>query len=455
MWILPVSRRDLVDLITPRGAGGVPNAVEENRPSFDIVRPDRMVAVWPDRPTAFARIPTAIIVPDGLQRDSLAWFVTYVREFRPFTAFFRVVEETIAEHFLRGPSTPHLQDLEGICAGLILGEALTHSRGSASILDLPTTAYSATLSHVISRTLALTDGSMPLDYIARLWMQVRELTSQNGLGVSPDAILSVWAVALGLHGRQAKSRSLFEPTDILSAAWSELTTAGEIRDHVWHRLVEGYPDLDPMRTLIKMPREQRVQMIDIALRMLATSRREVDERRAFLAGYFTSLLAPGSLDHADILMPVASLLPTAYLWFGLCAGVNSRGDALPVGNPLARRIVRDLTIADRLVDRPRCDVAIDEFIIQGIGDGLPRLTGKAGRLEIDILPGVTVAARWPPHVPANEDEMRRAKESEMQHLLAEMDETTIRWLQITERLREMISLRDSRQQGAKKRRGSK
>jgi hypothetical protein len=456
MWVLPVTRRELVDLITPRRGRDVPGAAEEQRPSFEIVRGETMAAVWPARPADFGRLPTAIVVPEGSLRDTLAWLSTYVRDFRPFTAYCRVVERPVAEQFLRGPSTPTLSDAEGICSGLILGEALTHAGGRASAFDLPATAYSATLSHAISRALSLTGGVIALEDTAKLWSQAREVTDQNELGVSPKVILSVWSVALGNSGRPVHSRTLFEPSDILTAAWTELTSAGEIRDPVWHRLVDGFPNLEQMRSLLEMPREQRVQVIDVALRSLLPTRRGDDERRGFLAGYFTSLLAPGTLDHVDFLGPISAMLPTAFLWYGLFAGVNTRGDALPVGNPLARRIIRDLTIPDRLVDRPRCDVAVEELTMHAAAESFLRLTAKAGRLDLDILPGVTMSVRWPAHGMTNEEGVRRVRENELQRLLMELDEAGMRWRHLTERLRDLMQTGDAdRQQTTKKKRGGK
>jgi len=453
MWILPITRRELVDLITPRRGGDVPGAVEENRLSFGIVRSDTMAAVWPANPAEFGRLPTAIIVSDEMRRDALAWLATYVRDFRPFTAYCRVVERSIAERFLKGPTVPNLMGSESICSGLILGEALTHTKGRVSIFDLRSPTYAATLSHAISRTLALTGGSFAPDAIAKLWTQAREATGQNELGVAPKDILSVWAVALSVSD---KPGALFEPADILLAAWRDLKTVGEIRRPVWDRLVEGNPDLLPMHAVLEMPREQRVQVIDRALRFLSSSPRGHDQERGFLAGYFTSLLAPGTLDHIDFLAPVAKLLPTVYLWYGLCAGANPRGDALPVGNLLARRIVRDLTIADRLIDRPRCDVALDELALQTSAENLLLPTAKAGRLDIDILPGVTTTVRWPPHDLPGEEELRRERDREIQHLLTEMDETTARWRHLTERLRESLRIDGADPEATnRRRRGSK
>jgi len=453
MWVLPINRRELVDLLSAQN-GSVPGAVEEVRPYFDIVRSDKLVAVWPADPTEFGRMPTAIIVPEGVRKDTLAWLSTYVRDFRPFTAYCRVVERPIAEQFLSGPAAPSLSRAEGICSGLILGESLMHARGRASILDLPFTAYSATLSHAIARTFALTGGSIPQEMIAQLWTQAREITGQNGLIVSPNVILSVWSVALGMSRHTAPPRSLFASSNILTAAWTEWTSSGQLRDPLWHDLVEGYPDLDRMRDLLSIPREQRVQLIDMALRSLVLSVKGDDERRSFLAGYFTSLLGPGTLNHADFLEPVASMLPASYLWYGLFAGINPRGDALPVGNPLARRIVRDLTIPDRIIDRPSCDVAIEELSMHGSAENLLKMTSKAGRLDIDILPGVTTSVRWPPHDALNAQDFRRDRELEAGHLLMEMEETTARWQHLTGRLRDVLRLGDDeRQQPPKKKRG--
>jgi hypothetical protein len=156
------------------------------------------------------------------------------------------------------------------------------------------------------------------------------------------------------------------------------------------------------------------------------------------------------------LAPVASLLPTAYLWYGLFAGMNVRGESLPIGNPLARRIVRDLTLPDRLVDRPRCDVALEEMAMFATGENGLRLTGTSGRLNIDILPGVTTAVRWPSHAEPGEVDLRRAKDREMQHLLMEIDEVGSRWRLLSERLREMLHMPEgNRQPSPRRKRGEK
>ena len=454
MWVLPVNRRELVDLLAPRASGLAVNANEEFRPLSDIIRDDRIVALWPADPNEFGRMPTAIVTGEGERRDVMAWLATYVRDFRPFTAYCRVVERPIAEQFLKSSGSPTLNRKEGICSGLILGESLMHARGRSSVLDLPFSAYSATLSYAISRAYALTDGSVSLEVIAELWSQARKATGQNAL-VPPDAVLSVWSAALGTSRRNSNKRSLFGISDILTHSLMEITSRGEVSDVLWQELVQGYVNLEPMRPILNMPREQRVHMIDMALHMLVSAKGD-EERRSFLAGYFTSLLGPGSLDHADFLAGIAAVLPMSYLWYGLFAGVNLRGDALPVGNPLARRIIRDLTIPDRIVDRPRCDIALEELTMHGSPESLLKITSKSGRLDIDILPGVTTSVRWPPHDFPNELESKRDRDLEARQLLDEMDEYTSRSRHLNERLKDLLQLGEvQREPPPKKKRGGK
>lgn len=457
MWLQPVTRRDLVDVLTPRKGYMAPTAVEEHRPSIDTVRPDDMAVIWPARPDEFGQIPTALVIPDGSRRDTLAWLATYVRDFKPFTAFCRVVERSLADRFISRSRIPSVQGIEGVYSGLVLGEALAHSRGAVGTLGLPTTAYTATLSHAIGRTVALVGDLVQQDYITRLWSQARELTHQPSLMIPPTAIQAVWAMVIGLSD-QVPPRTLFETGDLLASAWRDYSKNGVIREAIWRGLTEGLPDLVPLSALPGLPREQRVEAVELALRLLMSQRVQTDERRAFLAGYFTSLLAPGTLDLADLLSPIAGVLPMVYVWYGLFAGTSAKGDALPTGNPLARRLVRDLSVPDRLIDRPRCDIALEELAIFPSVENILKMTGEPGRLAVDIMPGVTVSVRWPPQAGVQEDEMRKEREEREKHfLLAEMEDMAMRQRALVDRLRMALAGEDDRRSSSasKRKRGGK
>jgi hypothetical protein len=458
MWIYPITRRGILDLVSLRRSGEGIVAVEVFGRLPESVPPDEMVAIWPAHPREFGALPATIVVPANGLHEFMAWAATYVREFRPLTSFCRIVERPIAERFLMGPPVPVLRQEEGICAGLILGEALAQSRGRTAHRDLPASTYSATLSYVLSRALAITGTPALSEMVLSLWAHTREFTGQLRTAVSPAAVASIWSVPFGIDSLHRRSATLFE-ADGVRDAWHELRSNGEISEKVWERLASGVSESRPMRDMLRLPREKRLELVDAGLGLLAAAGKDGQERWSFLAGYVTSMLSPGTLDHAEVLAPVAGMLPTAFVWYGLFAGLGVRGETLLIGNPVARRIIRDLTAPDRLMDRPRCDISFEELAIIGPRDGAQALVGtRSGRLDVDLLPGVTMSVRWSPQEILMDEKVHRAHDVEMHQLLLDMEETAMRQRMLADRLRDKLGMDERRQQpapSAKKKRPDK
>lgn len=439
MWTLPLNRRGLVELLA--AARATPLAVEQPTPPLDLAVGDQIVALWPVHPEHFGATPAVVVVPDETHRDWLAWLATYVREMRPFTAFCRVVGRSVVEQFVAAPSAPSLFGTEGICAGLVLGEVLTRSRGRPASLDITSSQFSGTLSYAIGRALALT-GTPPVAAVTRAWRQAQELTGVGGAAGTAAAVQSVWSVALGAFDRRVSAAEVGDVPCVV--AWSDFATTGEIRDLAWSGLVEGIPDVKQFRALTRLPREQRLEGIETGIRALVRMRKETGDRKSFLAAYLVSLLSPGSVDHAELLAPVATTLPTVFLWYGLFAGADRRGATLPANTPLARRVLRDLRLPDRLVDRPRCDIALEEFALYGGVQFPVPLAVTPGRLDIDLLPGVTMSVCQSPAAAVGEESTRRDRDAEVLRLAAEMHSLAIHQRALSERLREFIESTEAR-----------
>jgi len=443
MWVLPVTRRELLDLISSRQSPERIDAIEASGRFFDSMPPGEMVAIWPAHPREFGAMPATVVVPANGHREFLAWVATYVRDFRPFTSFCRVVELPIAERLLMAPPTPVLRQAEGVCVGLVLGEALAQSRGRTHLRDFPASTYPATLSYVLSRALAITGSPVLSETVISLWAHARDLASQSPTTVTPSKVAAIWSVPFGFPMDQRHARTLFETTDGVREAWHALTSSGEINEKVWEALTAGIPEFRPMRDMLRLPRERRLELVDAGLSLLASAGRKEDERWPFLAGYITSMLSPGTLDHAEVLAPAAGTLPTAFLWYGLFAGLGARGEGLSIGNPVARRIVRDLTAPDRLMDRPRCDISFEELAMIVPGERAHALKGtRSGRLDVDLLPGVTMSVRWPPQEILVNEEVRHTRDAETQQLLFEMEDTAIRQRMLADRLRDTLGMKE-------------
>jgi hypothetical protein len=457
MWMLSMTRRELLDLIMPPRQVGFPWASAPNLTKLEKPRPETAIAVWPSKPIERTSLPSAIVVPDGGSREFLAWATTYLRDFRPFTAFCRVVDYSLAQLFFSSNSEePSLRGFEGICSGLVVGEALAQSRGRVSARELTPATCSATLSFAIGRTLAVVSNVVPPQLVCDLWAAAQGMTDQPSPHLMPSAVQAVWSTAIALmDGRFPVAGSNWGDPSVLEASM-DLRHIGEIGQHAWDGLTRDLPGLPPdIRKLTSLPREGRVGIVDMVLRDLIRSAPGKDERRSFLAGFITHLLGPGSFDHFDFLIPLLDVFHTSSMWYGLCAALSAR-ERLGAANSLSRRIVRDLLVPDRFVDHPRCDISLDEFMLFGSGASPNELiTSRAGRLDIDILPGVTTSVRWPRQGVSADEELKKVLGMELRRTLFEMEDTASRWGTLTERLRSLIEASEGSRPTSPKRGGKK
>ena len=93
----------------------------------------------------------------------------------------------------------------------------------------------------------------------------------------------------------------------------------------------------------------------------------------------------------------------------------------------------------------------------GPGDGPQTLKGtRSGRLDVDLLPGVTMSVRWSPPEVLVDEEVRRGRDAEMHRLLMDMEDVAMRQRMLVERLRHTLGMNERHQsapQSKKKRPG--
>jgi hypothetical protein len=389
------------------------------------------------------------VVEEGAAKEFLAWTSTYVRDLRPFTSFCRVVERPVATVYLPAPKELTFKIDEGVVVGLVIGEVLTQSAGRAVPTHIATSVFSGTLSFGIGRLLAITASTELLNALESAWGSARSFTGQSKLDVPVAAVRAVWNVVLGVSEPNRKhSMLLWDNNNLINDAWRNLAESGAFNQSVCDGFTKVFPQFSGMQELLQRPREQRVERIEWALRILANAPQSQAAISAFLAGYFTSLLGPGSMEHVGMLAPFAKAYPTAFMWYGVCSNAAGNMESVLTGNRLARQIIRDLTLPDRIVDRPRCDIAIEEVVVSGSEFSAADI--RNGRVEIDLLPCVTTALRWHSEENNEESERQLRRDHEVKVMLQELDESQRRTAIISERLRRVMA-ESSETRGNKKR----
>jgi hypothetical protein len=397
MWLKSTTRKELLDLFTSGSKFPFGDVRETNTLLHTIhARPNEHVLIWKDNPAKFPGYPTVIVVDKLQRKDFFAWTLTYLKGFRPFTAYCRVIEPDLAERLIRNTDPPHLGRLENTCAGLILGEALSYLGPPFDVRALTPRLCSGTFSFAMSRALAMGLFADAQDPIGSTWPLARQLTKQPKLPTDLPALQTAWNIVRALADE--RSGVLFVPRYdanlLLLQACKEIMTLGDIRPATWMQLTMAIPEFVTVRDHMTGPRESRVVLIDSTLSLLMHRQQVPSLIRNFLIGYLVSRLAPGTFDHFSIICERGDL--NALPWYGLCAGLADHSTVRNFYDGLGRRVLRDVCRVESLLDRPRCDVAIAELEMLALDNSsLSFRTGSAGSMEIEIAPCVNSVIRWP------------------------------------------------------------
>lgn len=393
MWTRTATRKELVDILTQREIERF-SVQEVSTLGLLSSLGEDVQLVWPDDPTEFFSLPTLMLVDRRQQRDFFAWVSTYYQTLRPFTAYCRVLDRQALDSWTNVASRcPQLKRLEDACVGLVLMEAMTYIAGKGAIRDLPRSAFSATYSYAIAKALALGAIQSELDTITTSWTKARNLTRQPARSLRESDLRAVWEIMVALKAeRHSAARELPFPWSVVCDA---VLNEGDINMSVEASLsCAGFPP--GLWKEMNGNRESRVLQFEELLRKIAVIK--VDPLIGdFVMGFAASRIAPGTIDHVQLLGPHCRAFPTALLWYGLLAGLHPRSTVRDYAGGLGRRLLRELLRREDILDRPKCDIAINELEVvmsNESQDGDFRL-GTQTQLEVEISPCVTIGLRWP------------------------------------------------------------
>lgn len=395
MWCEQFNRSDFADLLgrsEQRISPSLPLAAQ-----YPLSPPhrDSLWAVWPNGSETSSALPVLLIVDDGSLTDFLAWTTTFFAGFRPFTSFFRVLPWSLFEASREIGITPSLGEMEGVCIGAILGEALTEARTRAVFDTLSIQGFASTYSHAMTRALALRHINSVLDSIGECWGTARELTGQSERTLPLEQLADIWCVIRSLQ-RNSAPFSMRHELEIISNAIQQLRLRGELESQTWEALSDSKADYFALRREMSDRKERRVELFEKITAELSTNTGNV-VAHGFVCGHLASLISEGTLSHADLLFPLLEKIPNAVLWYGICAGLSPSTKLQSDKGGLGRRLLRDLLRADSLLERPQADISIDELEVFFNSDNSPARFVQQGSssLSVELVPAVTLPLRWP------------------------------------------------------------
>jgi hypothetical protein len=415
-------------------------------------------ALWDDEDATQDCVPRVVVVDNDDMTDFLAWAVTFIPQFRPLTAFMRILPWT-GYSMSREPRVPTHKGLASVLAGAVLGEALMDASDKQLLEKLPLAALESTYSSTIGRALLAGLSPTLIRDASSGWHSVRQLTGQTPRRGNAKAMEEVWSVILALFDSTSLDVGRWRHSDATLDGCREILETGRLSDSTAQQMVHGRVNIDSYIQAMSDSKERRVEAFENAVEAL-TSEAMKELPAGFLVGYLASLVSDGSLEHTHLVLPLRDRLPHAMVWYGVCAGLHPNSRVLTDHGHLGLRLVRAFSRRDTLLSLPNCDIALSELEILFRGD--PRARGfwqaNSSFLRVEVAPMVTTVVRWPATIASMEqvslfgaDDRLTTAESERLRALVDSLRRSLSLAEAIAAGREPEPSRSSQQRGKRRR----
>lgn len=355
-------------------------------------------------------LPSYLVLPDGQTRDFLAWALTFIGTIKPFTAFIRVVEWSVAKTVFEHFAPTDISRFKNSLVGLIIGEALIRNNLN-SPSDLTINQCRATVSYTMSSAFSVGLINYSLDSIMKKYYKILTQENNRSRSVDIEELYLIFVLIKRLaqfdsgktnknwsklvqFSRFGSNESVFNYyMDYILDACREIEANGDISETVWNRLSNNSGLYLEMKQEMQSTRERRVLFFEKAITSQAIQSIESSIAINFIIAFLVYKVNPGSMSHYSLIdVAIKRQFPTALIWYGFISGLTTKADILGSFDCLGRRIIRDITLRSELFDQPTCDVSVDEIDVASSGENQLIYYRKyvEKELKIEIFPHVNM-----------------------------------------------------------------
>ncbi len=383
MWHLKFSKRDFVEF----WLGSNKKILKEARRSA-FVEPgsdDEVVhAYWGQEPSAEYFFPSVIVASDS----ALAFLFTAVNASptasTPVSAFSRVVASSSAESYFLKSQMPLSACPVAAIVALSMAEAAMHSDGRLGLKQLSSAACKRTLAYACGKAVTAKTGLRGFDGIIGRWLDAYALINTPTPSEGLRTIVSAAAGALETY--VALSNGLPPISDAGNLAYVLHTGGRKSLEDFWQSLSRVYKIHISLDALSQSTREERGMYLQQALNLASSS--SSDETLAAICAFIATQVAPGSLEHLELLKESGS--PAIVFWYALFAGIQSPNEIMAGLGGLGYKVYRDVVAVEEPLSPPSSDICYEELkALERSGiSGLTKKFGQVGVVEVELLPTV-------------------------------------------------------------------
>jgi len=388
MWLANLSRRELIEYYL-----GSTKVIEgrvrvATRLSLET-EGDTIELAWPDNPLKNFSLPSLMIIPEESQAILTA-IAASPQTPSPLTGLTRILNRREARHLLSEGEFPINYRVLSSVVGVALIEAILHTEGRLGIRQVTPTICKRTMSYAWGRALVAQSSDTSLEELPGRWLETYAML--NTPAATETARKATGSTLSVLQILSQLARGDRPKGDAGELAFALCFEDRSFQEDAWFKLARPLERSISMDGLQALSREDRGAYLKEALRTLSSmtaARGSVQEDVAAACAFVATRLAPGSLEHLDILLQAGGARVLS--WYALFAAVQTPREICSMSNGLGFRILRDLQLRESELASPTADISFTELkLLSRVGiDSVTSKIGHANELQVELIPFTT------------------------------------------------------------------
>lgn len=388
MWSAELSRRELFEFYL--GSTKLTESRVRKATRVQIDAGSNSVLLWNNDPTTRFTLPTLVIVPDEEEvKAVLGAIAASPQAPSPISGLSRVVTQSEAKHHFDDAVLSFEDRVLPALASLTFIEAVLHGGGRLGLRQLSPLFCKRTLSYAWGKALVAEVDPQSFVELPGRWLDVYSDLNPQPMVEAAHRVVTSMIKALSHLGNIAMGhRPDSAPGNL---AFELLFGSKDSQESAWKQLSQAQIQKVSIEELQTLAREDRASFLQDALRALGSPEMpngHAQDDLAATCAFLATRLAPGSLEHLDVLRSAGH--GNLLAWYGLYAALQSPKEMMSLFGGLGHRVLRDLGRTEEKLDPPSADVSYPEFkvLARGSLENLASRLGHVSELQVEVVPYV-------------------------------------------------------------------
>lgn len=382
MWNLNLSRKEFVDYWLGNNRKSLLLSLKQS--DGIILDKDLINLQWDTPPTVEYYFPQRIIASEDDLKHIFTALNSTPAAATPVSAYSRIFTPREYRTYRSKLQSPSLELAPFVA--LAMAEASLLTEGRSSWKDNSLAACTKTLSYTWAKALSFGDTNSISHDLPTRWFVTHSIVTDSG--PSETLRTTVTATSGILNDYTKITEGLFPSKGYPEALAVALYKKDrKTLDDLWIELTYRHGINVTLDNLMRGTREERAAHLQHALKYSLMP--ENDGSATALCAFLATQVAPGSLEHLDLLRTARN--PEIALWYAMYAALLSPSDILGIQGGMGYRIYKQLIAVPPMNQPSIADICFSELkVLERSGMGaFVKKTTSSRELQVELVPYVT------------------------------------------------------------------